>query len=477
MIGSFFIDISYEKDKLYKKVIKAKCSQCLSYSSTTKKKLLYCQNKNCSNSYFYLKKGIKLSKEQLQEIFKKNILIEAPDYLFTKERDTNFLTFQCEETNCNQKIKAPYFRIIKRKKILCKKHATIFFNKTKKINYNEILTKINEKTKFKLITTEEEYKNLTTHDDLIFECSCGNQFKRTFQNAVHNSTKQCPTCAMNLINFVSNGELEVLEWLKTLNINVITQDKTILKTHYIDLYLPDFKLAIEYNGEYWHSFHNSNYHLDKTNTAKENNVKLLHIWENQWKTKQEIVKSIILSKIGKIKTIGARKTKLNLISFKEANDFFEKNHLQGKVIGSKVHIGLFLEDKLISCISFGKPRNSKKYEWEIFRFATLLNHSVIGGFSKMLKFFIKNHNPKSICSYADRQISDGDIYLKNNFKLISVSKPSYFYFKNGQVFHRFSFRKSRLKNADPTKTEFEIMSENKYLRNWDCGQYFFGLTL
>ena len=473
MIASFFVNITFEKDKLYKKVIKAQCSSCLSYSSTTKKVLNYCQNKNCHNSYLLKRKGKLLTKVDLKEIFKNNILIQSPSSLYSGERDKNFLTFRCQEDNCIEEINVPYFRAIKRTKIFCKRHTTIRYNKTKKIPYSELLIRIHSQTNLKLITTSFDYQNLTTHDHLTWECTCGKIFQRTYQNAMQHSGKYCPSCAMEDKNFTSTGETELADWLKDLGEKVEVQNKTILGTHFVDMYLPAHKLAIEYNGEYWHSFHPPDYHLAKTESAKTKGIQLLHFWEHQWKNKKSIMQSIILSKINRTKKIGARKTEIKIISFREAYEFFQTNHLQGGVLGSRVHIGLFLNAQLISCTSFGVPRNNKKYEWELFRFATLANYSVVGGFARMLNFFITNYNPQNICTYADRQISDGNIYLQNGFELVSISKPSYFYFKNGKAFHRFSFRKSKLRYIDSNLTESQIMQNEGYLKNYDCGQLFF----
>ena len=66
------------------------------------------------------------------------------------------------------------------------------------------------------------------------------------------------------------------------------------------------------------------------------------------------------------------------------------------------------------------------------------------------------------------------MYENLGFKLKSISKPNYFYFRNDlKRYHRVTFQKHKLKNKlnsfDPDKTEVENMTENGWRRIWDCG--------
>ena len=105
------------------------------------------------------------------------------------------------------------------------------------------------------------------------------------------------------------------------------------------------------------------------------------------------------------------------------------------------------------------------------RFCNKINYTVIGGASKLLSFFIKEFNPVKIISYADKRWSDGNLYKKLGFDLVSESKPSYFYVKGLKRFNRFNFRKDVLiKNGgDPKLSENEIMLDMGYKRIYDCG--------
>jgi hypothetical protein len=95
-------------------------------------------------------------------------------------------------------------------------------------------------------------------------------------------------------------EKEISEFIKTLNINQINNERSILNGKEIDIYLPDHKLGIEFNGLYWHSNIKImfNYHLIKTEECEKQGIQLLHVFEDEWIMKKDIVKSIIKSKLG-----------------------------------------------------------------------------------------------------------------------------------------------------------------------------------
>jgi hypothetical protein len=127
-------------------------------------------------------------------------------------------------------------------------------------------------------------------------------------------------------------------------------------------------------------------------------------------------------------------------------------------------------------MTFGVSRYSKKYKWELIRFAIKKNYCVVGAFSKLLKHFRKN-NEGSIISYADRTYSNGDVYINNGFTLIATNKPGYHYVaKNVEKrLHRSNFVKSKISVFGDTRTEQEIMFDMGYSKIYDCGTLSFAI--
>lgn len=265
---------------------------------------------------------------------------------------------------------------------------------------------------------------------------------------------------------------------------IFYNDREILNGKELDIYIPELKFAIEYNGLFYHSFtdksvENKNKHLNKTNLCHENGIRLLHVREDQWKYKQPIIKSMIKNIMGYTENrIYARQCIIKIPSLVETQKFLNDNHIQG-FVGSSIKYGLYYNNELLSLISFGIPRNKnikKKYSWELLRFCNKLNVVVIGGFSKLLKFFQTNYSG-NIISYCDRSISNGNVYLKHNFiPLIPIEqiKPGYSWTNKEFVYSRESFQKHKLKNKlkiyDNNLSEFENMINNNYRILFDCGQ-------
>lgn len=220
-------------------------------------------------------------------------------------------------------------------------------------------------------------------------------------------------------------------------------DRNAIKPAELDIYVPSKKLAIEYDGMYWHSdvFKDNAYHVKKTDECEKAGIQLIHIFEHEWMHKQDIVKSRLKNLIGVYdKTIFARNCEVKEVHSSEAREFQERTHIQGAV-NAKVNLGLYFEDKLVALMTFGKCRYDKTHEWELLRFCVELGHHVPGAAGKLLKHFEREYSPKSLVSYADRRWSIGKLYETLGFKLDHISKPNYWYYdaKNDKLESRIKF--------------------------------------
>lgn len=257
--------------------------------------------------------------------------------------------------------------------------------------------------------------------------------------------------------------------------NKYQNDKTILGGMELDMVLPDIKLAIEYDGLYWHSVQqgkDENYHLDKTKRCLEKGYQLFHIFESD---DIEIWQSMINNKLGLNKRIYARKCEIREVNFADSMKFLEENHLQG-FCPSSIRYGLYYNDELVQLITFGKSRFDKSYDYELLRLCTLKGYCVVGGASKLFKHalkFIKGN----IISYANRRFSCGEIYKQLGFELKGESAPNYFYSKSGKIYSRIAFQKHKLKDVldkfDDSLSEYDNMLNNGYDRIYDCGNLVF----
>jgi very-short-patch-repair endonuclease len=305
--------------------------------------------------------------------------------------------------------------------------------------------------------------------------TCSHTWKINPHNFLQKHTLvECPECSPKYSGS-STGETELLTWItKVYDGKIIHSNRTILDGYELDIVLPDIKLAIEYNGEYWHSSnHKDNYyHINKTLAAANKGYRLIHIFEHEWRLKSDIVKSRLSSMLGRNYSLGSRKCIIKQIPFPK--EFLIANHIQGAGTPTKLNFGLYFHEELVAVMTFGRPRFTNEYEYELVRYCSLLDINVIGGASRLLKYFINNYTPTSIISYSDKRWSDGSLYKKLNFAHKHTSDPSYFYFRNFDIISRYRAQKHKLKTLFPDiykdeLSESKIMELAKYVRIYDCG--------
>jgi hypothetical protein len=326
-------------------------------------------------------------------------------------------------------------------------------------------------------------KNFST--SLEFHCNeCREDFDiLTWQFYYRNNSGRsiCTKC-FPISENASISQLEVLRFIESnYDGEIISDCKGVINPYEIDIYLPELKLGFEFNGVWWHSekFKADSYHQKKHKFAEDSNINLFSIWEDDWNSKREICQSFILNKLGKTQNkIWARKCQIKNVSYNDSRDFLIKNHLQGDC-KSSIRIGLYFNNYLVSLMTFSKLRlplqrlksNRKENYYELTRFCNKINTNVVGGASKILKYFIQNHSPMSVETYSDNSISNGALYQTLEFTYQHTSNPGYWYVIDGIRSHRFNWRKQKLVKLgfDPNKTEEEIMSELGYYRVYNAG--------
>jgi hypothetical protein len=369
------------------------------------------------------------------------------------------------------------------------KYSVRYSGESKELLQKSLTTRFENYKKYMF----ENYKDLDivsipSEGNLEIRCDiCKNIYhiKTSLMSQRLRKYKVIPCIYCNPISsYESSGHNEIANFLRELGEDIVIGNREILSGQELDIYIPDKNIAIEFNGLYWHStlFKDKKYHLNKKVLCENQKIKLIHIWEDDWKNKKEIVKSRLKNILNKSTTkIWARKCRVKQIDNNSASKFIEENHLQGSVY-SKFRYGLFRGEELVAVMTFGNLRkslgqNATHDSFELYRFCCKNDYSVVGGFSKLLNFFTEKINPTTIITYANRDWStENNVYEKNGFDFISFTPVNYWYFDKANTRkHRFSFRKDRLTNKD--LTEVLQMEEKGYLRIYDCGSLKYKLSL
>ena len=319
------------------------------------------------------------------------------------------------------------------------------------------------------------YVNYKT--DLCIICPEHGEFWQSPDSHLHGHG--CPKCG----NQISNGEEEIISFLKDiLNTEIQTRNKNIIRPYELDIYIPDKKLAIEYDGLIWHSEKfgkDRNYHLNKTLLCEKKGIRLIHIFEDEWLEHKDIVKSKLRHILGcdnDLPKIFARKCIICNIDKRTSDVFLNANHIQGSTNAS-VYLGCFYKDELIGVMLFKKIGGTENYE--LVRFATDNRYVCIGVGGKLFSYFTRNYDFSEIKSFADRRWSTtiGEtIYDKLGFVLEKTLKPDYSYIDyNGRRLHKFLCRKEHLIRKYPNfgldmnMSETDMTKILKLYKIWNCG--------
>lgn len=295
---------------------------------------------------------------------------------------------------------------------------------------------------------------------------------------LYNRSKKDDGISLRQHSGISVEESKIVEVFKNVNFDVRRNVDSIIPPYELDVVVPSIKLAIEIDGLYWHGYRKGasmHYHVNKTDMCADAGWQLLHFWDIEINNKFDIVKSMLLSKCGLNNRIYARDLRVEAVDWKQAREFMEHNHIQGHAQFSD-SIGLFDGNDLVCCVTYGSSRFKKTNAVEIIRFATKLNTTVIGGFSRLISKL-----DKPIISYANRRFSNGNVYFKCDFHNYGKSEPCPWYTNDHKhLYHRSKMMKKNLYKMGITLLEEETVKSALLRNGWDwvydCGHWKFILN-
>lgn len=271
----------------------------------------------------------------------------------------------------------------------------------------------------------------------------------------------------------SSGEKEFRQYIQSLipEIEVTYNVRNIIHPYELDIVIPQKRIALEYNGEYFHSeaFHTNDYHAKKMNLCQNLGYRLITMFEHEWYNRETAVKSRLKAILGcNSHILGARETEFSIASPEEALNFLNKFHIQGGTRFESAFKLMTKEGLIVAVMTFARHHRQTSKELVLNRFCVREDYSIIGGVAKL----IKNANVKEpIVSYSDNRWSEGDIYQRLDFKLEKHLRPDYFYYnkKNCGVFSKQSKKKTK-EEAVLGLSEHELRLSQGYLRVYDCGK-------
>jgi transposase-like protein len=339
---------------------------------------------------------------------------------------------------------------------------------------NVLLTEFNTKLLEPIDSSKDKYRALCL--------SCHEEFNLNIANG---DVSRCPKCFFIPANR-SKKEAALSTFIHELGFTTITnaKSKELIWPYSLDAWIPSKRIAIEFNGDYWHreEHKGASYHLDKLKSCIAKGIKLIQVFEHEFDYKRELVNARIKSIFGVIEQkLYARNCQHVEVNAADARAFLDRNHLQG-FVSSALNLGLAYKGELVMLMTVGKPRYNLTAELELLRLCTKRELTVVGGVSKLLKQLKQLHLGKTLLTYHDRRWGESSVYEALGFIKGEPSPPSYIYIKNGIKLSRYQAQKHKLPKLLGEKfsealTESENMSKAGYHKLYDCGQHVYTMTL
>lgn len=261
-----------------------------------------------------------------------------------------------------------------------------------------------------------------------FRCSskrCNNVFREKIC-AVTSTNGLCPDCRNRTY---SDAEKDLAEYVKNLGFSIVTNSNLTCNNQTFDIYVPERKVAIEYNGLYWHSERNGrgkDYHFDKLADCAKLGIRLIYIWDDLYTNHPRLVERYLRKELGvdKLK-INFNECTIQYIDTDTAIEFLEENSMLGYRT-SLSHLGIYYNGNIEGLLSFNMYNNGV---CEIVQYSDI--HYIIGGLSGALKYILSKNNINTFYAVSDNTISNGKEFSDSGFEFIEALEPDYYLYSNG----------------------------------------------
>lgn len=401
-------------------------------------------------------------------------------------RSTKLVTWKCPKNHVWKS--APYKRNLKGTDCpVCAGHKIIVGvnDLTSHANFASIANEWHEDNTF----TPQEV-TAGSNKSVIWKCSTDSKHIWTaavYSRVIAGRPRGCPFCAS--ASRASRGEREVAEVLELLGLDVQRNVRGIIPGE-LDMYIPSLKIAVEFNGLYWHSDAvrpDENYHAKKHQACMDKGIALYNVWEDDWSNRRELVirflaqrlkASAALSKVLPdlpgywSEKIAARHTSARMVPLEDAQKFLDTHHLKGSTAGV-YYLGLYdVQERLRAVLVLSKVGLAGGFHLD--RYATA--GTVYGGLGELLSFAEKSFPVLRLVASADVELHEDALYENNGFMLDKVLDPDYSYFARSERVHKSHYPLSRFKKDEDLLWEdglgeYEVAKLNGIHRIWDSGKY------
>jgi hypothetical protein len=338
-----------------------------------------------------------------------------------------------------------------------------------RLSVEQVLARIDAfSDKFELISDVSLHKTRGV-DRLKLKCRASGHIQ-TKSLAMLEDTPVCFACHPK----ESKAQLEIFDFVKSLGVNAESCNKTVIAPKELDVYVPDHKLAIEYNGLYLHSakmITDQKYHQKKLEMCAASKINLLNIYEDEWREKRPLIEKMIMHRLKKsTEVLDARKMNLVQIDPKASSLFFGQNHLEGPA-RSSITFALTEPNtgRIVAAMSLRRPfHNVYADSIEVARCCCLAGVSVRGWLGRLTKKsveYARQKGVKSLMTYVDARVGAGTGYVNSGWTFVKTTgAPRFWWTDFHDRFNRFKYKADKSRNM----TQQQIADEAGVVPIFGC---------
>lgn len=340
---------------------------------------------------------------------------------------------------------------------------------SKMLSIDEVVRRFESVDGFTLLDPTQ-YEGVNRRMDV--ECdACGHVMRRTVKWIT--ARPMCMSCSPR-----SHGQRELFEFVRSLDVGHVVEDaRDVITPLELDVWVPAHRFAVEFNGLWWHDEHarGRDYHNGKTRTCRDNDVRLMHVFEDEWRDRRPIVESMIRARLGRVTSHhDARKFSVEHVSGSDHAivEFMNENHIDGHVQADDSFVLVDGSGVMRAAATFRVPR--RKSAWhtdaanpvELVRFATCRDTCVRGALGR-LTTARKRMSNCTIVSYVDLRHGTGASYDAVGFRPATcpvTSTPRFWWTDHVKRWNRLKFKADKVRGM----TEQDVADEAGVVRIFGC---------
>jgi hypothetical protein len=301
---------------------------------------------------------------------------------------------------------------------------------------------------------------LKSNDPFLAVCgACGAEYRPRWNNVRKGKSLTCGCCSAR----ISFGQNQVFEFLKLIGMDDVCLEYEMSGWRY-DIAVPSQKFILEYNGLHWHSSDVPEGRDERKRlSAVRAGYDVMMFFDDEWKFSSDKFKQLLKNRFHKNfpTHVGWPGCKVEVVSSFEADTFHNINHCIGGS-GSPINYGVFFEEKLVACASFGFPTRQFSYQYELSRMSFDPEISVHGTWSKVIASFVRDFSPCSIVSFSDNRLFYGKVYEEIGFVEDGQVAPGY-YWTDG-------VRRYSKSSMSGNSSETVLCASSSLKKTWDYGK-------